>query len=177
MSAHRLRSVAALVGSLALAIALLAASLSLGCGGCPHAGRSVASDEPAPEQPGTSGADADNVLFIDEALVISTDDTALEPMPLTRAEVRSVIDGQTADLSRCYERARAEHPAMRGRLVLELEIAPSGHVLRVNVIEDAIGDGVLAGCFADHARHWHFPESAHQTTLRYPFELSASEPG
>jgi len=165
------------LGVMAFVAALACATANLACGGCPRAGRTVASDEPAPDQTGTAAPVATNVLLIDEPLRVSTDDTSLEPMPLSRAEVRAVVDGQTVDLQRCYERARAEHPAMGGRLVLELEIAASGHVLRVTVVEDAIGDGVLAGCFADHARHWHFPESAHQTTLRYPFVLGASEPG
>ncbi len=165
------------IGVALLAGAVLAASLSLGCGGCPHAGRSTSSDEPPPEQTETEARGAENVILIDEARRITAEDVALEPMPLTREEVQAVIEGQTDDLSRCYERARAEHPAMHGRLVLEMEIAASGHVLRVNVVEDALGDGVLAGCFADHARHWHFPESAHQTTLRYPFELTPGERG
>jgi hypothetical protein len=164
------------LGGMLGAIALVCAAGNIACAGCPRAGRSISSDEPL-DQRGAPPPSAENVLLIDEPLVVSTADTSLEPMPLTRADVRSVIDGQTVDLQRCYERARAEHPAMHGRLVLELEIAASGHVLRVNVVQDGIGDGVLAGCFADHARHWHFPESAHQTTLRYPFELTLSEAG
>lgn len=164
--------VAALIG---LAVTL---PLNLACGGCPRAGRTdwAPATSDASDQSIAAHETPEHVLLVDDAFVVAADDVALVPEALGADAVHAVIATQSMDLRRCYERARAEHPAAAGRVVLELHVASSGHVLTADVVENALGDGVLAGCFADRARHWHFPESAHDTTLRYPFDLTPAVP-
>ena len=161
------------------ALTALAVTLpfTLACGGCPRAGRSADTRMPdgSPDDQSIAAHETpEHVLLVDDAFVVAAADVPLVPDALGADAVHAVIATQSMDLRRCYERARAEHPAAAGRVVLELHVASSGHVLTADVVENELGDGVLAGCFADRARHWHFPESAHDTTLRYPFVLTPS---
>lgn len=157
-------------------VALFSIPFVLACGGCPRLGRSAGTGESETVQTVASHESPDHVILVDDAFVVDAADVALDPVPLDADTVRAVIATQGQDLRRCYERARSEHPDMAGRMVLELYIASSGHVLSAAIVENETGDGVLSTCFSDCARHWHFPRSAHDVTLRYPFALGPTPP-
>jgi hypothetical protein len=160
--------------ALGLFVALLApiaAMPALGCGGCPRAGRTT-SGENESEQFVASHETPDHTVVIEDAFVIRQAGDPIDLPPLHPDQVVAVVVAGSPDLRRCYESALTEHPAAAGRIVLQIHVRADGHVIDADVVESEIDDGMLTDCFGRRARHWHFPASAHDVTLRYPFDLT-----
>ena len=96
--------------------------------------------------------------------------------PLTAEAVHRLIAAEAADLRRCYEHARSEHPALAGTLVLELAVTAEGTVRSAEVVESTLDDALVTDCIAAEVRLWHFPSSAGEVHVRYPFELRPGAP-
>lgn len=154
--------------------ATIATLPTLGCGGCPRAGRTL-SGENESVQVVSSHETPDHTVVIEEPFVISEAGDPIALPPLHPDQVVAVVVAGSPDLRRCYESALTEHPTAAGTLLLELHVRADGHVVTAEVVESAIEDGVLTDCFSQAARYWHFPASAHDVTLRYPFELSPDD--
>lgn len=135
------------------------------CGGCPRARGGAHGAHPA----------ATDVAAIEP---IEVEAVAGPPIrdELDAATVRAVAASQTADVRRCFEAARAEHPALAGVVELELAIDDGGAVRTASVASNETGDGVLSACIAALALHWHFPTSPHGARVRVPFEGTEPPP-
>jgi hypothetical protein len=85
--------------------------------------------------------------------------------------VREVIRAHQSELASCYERYLTAG-TRGGRLVVEMEIAPDGHVPATRVTLDEIGDPTFARCVTDAVQTWQFPDhDADPRVIRitYPF--------
>jgi hypothetical protein len=61
----------------------------------------------------------------------------------TREEVELVFDKNKAAIYSLYSRALRDNPALQGKVVLEVSIAPSGEVTECRVISSELGDPEL----------------------------------
>lgn len=148
-------------------IALLAAAVATstsGCGGCPRSrGAGAFGSHPSATE-------------VPAGAPIVVEATAGPPLPveLDEATVHAVAASQAIDLRHCFEVARAEHPALSGRVDLELSIGADGAVRGAAVAMNETGDGVLSACLVALAERWHFPSSPHGARVTVP--LTAADP-
>lgn len=165
-----------LLGALALATTPLAAPL-LGCGGCPRRAAASAGETSGETlQEVAAHETPDHVVIVETPYVIEDAGDPVAPAPLTAEAIHRLIGAEAADLRRCYERARAEHPALAGTLVLELTITADGTVRSAEVVESTLDDALVTDCIAAEVRLWHFPSSAGEVHVRYPFALRPGPP-
>ena len=61
----------------------------------------------------------------------------------TREEVELVFDRNKSAIYAIYSRALRDNPALQGKVVLEVTIAPSGDVTDVHVVSSELGDPEL----------------------------------
>ncbi|MDQ3038081.1 MAG: AgmX/PglI C-terminal domain-containing protein [Myxococcota bacterium] len=167
-------------------VAVLATAMwgGTGCGGsCPSAdatGESGAANAGAGgETPGVAtvahqGPTAHetpehNLEFDDHVVGASPSDAA--PERLTPEIIEHIVQGQIPDVHQCYENALHASAAITGRVVVLMHISATGNVVSSEVGENTTGSDGLAECISEHVQHWHFPEAAHDISVRYPFLL------
>jgi TonB family protein len=90
--------------------------------------------------------------------------------------VQRVVRTHISEIRRCYERAMTElSPSTAGRVTIEWDIAPDGHVASARVAETAIEPSApsLEQCMVDAIRRLQFPapEGGGTVRVRYPFNL------
>jgi TonB family protein len=61
----------------------------------------------------------------------------------TREEIELVFDKNKAAIHAMYSRALRDNPALQGKVVLEVTIAPSGEVTQCRIISSELGDPEL----------------------------------
>ena len=61
----------------------------------------------------------------------------------TREEVELVFDGNKSAIYALYSRALRDNPALQGKVVLEVSIAPSGEVTECRIVSSELGDPEL----------------------------------
>ncbi len=61
----------------------------------------------------------------------------------TREEIELVFDKNKSAIYSLYSRALRENPALQGKVVLEVTIAPTGEVTECRVISSELGDPEL----------------------------------
>lgn len=93
---------------------------------------------------------------------------------LDQNSVSSVIRRRMSDIERCYERALAQDPSLRGRVMVQFTIGEGGRVTDARLPENTVGDAV-GSCIVGRVRRWRFDEpQGGNVVVRYPFIL---EPG
>lgn len=83
----------------------------------------------------------------------------------TREEVELVFDRNKAAIHALYARALRDRPALQGKVVLELTIAPSGEVTDCRVVSSELGDAELERKLVARVRMFRF-ESRDVATLK-----------
>jgi periplasmic protein TonB len=76
----------------------------------------------------------------------------------TREEIELVFDKNKSAIYALYSRALRENPALQGKVVLEVTIAPSGHVTECRVISSDLGDAELERKLVARVRMFQFEE-------------------
>jgi hypothetical protein len=92
---------------------------------------------------------------------------------LPRPEVERVLRSRLALFRGCYESELAGNPKLKGRLVIELTIAPTGSVALADVKSSTLGGGQAEMCVGKATRDLHFkshPGSA-ETIATFPLDL------
>lgn len=99
------------------------------------------------------------------------------PARLDAQSIRDVVGEHRDQLGFCFAWQLHQHPELAGRIVMEFEIGQDGHVARASVADDTLQDETVARCFTSVTRRMEFPapEGGDTVTVRYPFQLSASE--
>ncbi|MBX3131532.1 MAG: serine/threonine protein kinase [Polyangiaceae bacterium] len=87
--------------------------------------------------------------------------------------VKDVIRGATEKMRACYQRALDSNPALRGRMVLDLELTPWGDVFSATIRESSVPDPDAQECMLSVARELRFPALTGGGVLKvtYPFSL------
>lgn len=85
----------------------------------------------------------------DVKIIAGTDSRDLE-------SIITAISQQSASVEYCYQKSAKINPNLRGKIDLEIEIAPDGKVTRANVISSSLGDDQLDDCILRGVKRWRF---------------------
>lgn len=84
--------------------------------------------------------------------------------------ITSSINQQSASIEYCFKKSAKINPSLRGRIDLEIEIAPDGKVTSVNTINSTFGDNRLDACIVRAIKRWRFgPVDTGTVRIRVPF--------
>jgi Ca-activated chloride channel family protein len=91
--------------------------------------------------------------------------------------IERVFTARHNEVRQCYQTELQKHPALAGRLVLELEIAPGGAVTAARITESTLPDDSVGACVEKAVRAWSFPAAmgAGDTLVHYPFVFEREE--
>jgi hypothetical protein len=88
--------------------------------------------------------------------------------------VRDAVRRRVAQVRACYERGLVYDHDLSGRVSVELEIAPEGHIADLTVRDDSLGSQRVVSCIEEQLDSLTFPsfEGCASVTVRYPFRFS-----
>ena len=90
-------------------------------------------------------------------------------------DVIYVMDQNKSKLHSIYRRARRAHPGLKGKIVLEITIAPSGKVLRVRIKSSELNDVKLEARLVARVKRFNFgSRSVEKVTVLFPIEFLPS---
>jgi hypothetical protein len=87
-----------------------------------------------------------------------------------RAEAEAVLRGARAKVQACYDKARAQAPDLKGRVVFRLSVDGRGRVPLAEAVTSTLGGGDPELCMVEALRNLKFPPSATgaESTLTFP---------
>lgn len=90
-------------------------------------------------------------------------------------DVIFVMDQNKSILHSIYRRARRAHPGLKGKIILEITIAPSGKVLNVRVKSSELNDSNLESKLVARIKRFNFGNaSVEKVTVTFPIEFLPS---
>lgn len=90
-------------------------------------------------------------------------------------DVIYVMDLNKSKLHSIYRRARRSHPGLKGKIVLEITIAPSGKVVNVRIKSSQLNDPKLEARLVARIKRFDFgAHSVEQVTVTFPIEFLPS---
>ena len=90
-------------------------------------------------------------------------------------DVIFVMDQNKSKLHSIYRRARRSHPGLKGKIVLEITIAPSGKVIRVRIKSSELNDSKLESRLVARIKRFNFgSHSVEKVTVLFPIEFLPS---
>jgi TonB family protein len=93
----------------------------------------------------------------------------------TREDIAIVFDQNKSALYSSYKRARRKNPGLKGKIVLEITIAPNGKVTKVKIISSELNDAKLEKRIVARIKTFDFGEKKVKTmTVTYPIEFLPS---
>jgi hypothetical protein len=92
---------------------------------------------------------------------------------ITRAEAEGVLRGARPKLQSCYDKARAQTPDLKGRVVFKLSLDGRGRVPLAEAVTSTLGGGDPELCMVEALRNLKFPASASgaESTLTFPMSF------
>ncbi len=87
-----------------------------------------------------------------------------------------VVERYKAGVKFCYDNTLKKTPGLAGKLTLQMDIAPSGEVHDLFVVQDGLGDAALQRCILTQVASWRFP-AIEAGTVRFTLPLVFSPPG
>lgn len=89
---------------------------------------------------------------------------------LDKSAIDAVIRSGMGSIQRCYHAARADTPALEGRLTVKFAIAGDGAVSSAEVTSSTLGSPSLEACVAGEIRRLRFPApDGGPVVVSYPF--------
>jgi len=90
-------------------------------------------------------------------------------------DVIFVMDQNKSKLHSIYRRARRGHPGLKGKIILEITIAPSGKVLKVRIKSSELNDPKLESRLVARIKRFDFgANSVEEVTVLFPIEFLPS---
>ena len=90
-------------------------------------------------------------------------------------DVIFVMDQNKSKLHSIYRRARRSHPGLKGKIVLEITIAPSGKVLKVRIKSSELNNAKLESRLVSRIKRFDFgSHSVQKVTVTFPIEFLPS---
>ncbi len=87
-------------------------------------------------------------------------------------DIRRVFDANKGAIFAIYNRALREDPSLQGKVVLELQIDPAGHVLACRVVSSELSDDGLMSKLVSRIRLFEFGKrDVGTTTISYPVQF------
>ena len=95
---------------------------------------------------------------------------------LSKEVIKRVIQRHLNEVRFCYEQQLNQRPDLRGRIIINFIISPTGAVQGSAVQESDMGSPPVENCIAGAVRRWAFPapEGGGIVIVNYPFVLEAS---
>ncbi len=93
----------------------------------------------------------------------------------TEEDVRYVMDQNKSKLHNLYQRARRTNPGLKGKLIVEVTVLPSGKISSVKITSSELNDPALEESILSRIRQFEFGErKGGPFTLTIPFEFLPS---
>ena len=90
-------------------------------------------------------------------------------------DVIFVMDQNKSKLHSIYRRARRSHPGLKGKIILEITIAPSGKVVKVRIKSSQLNDPKLEARLVARIKRFNFgSNSVEEVTVTFPIEFLPS---
>lgn len=90
-------------------------------------------------------------------------------------ELTIVFDRNKGSLYSVYNRARRKNPGLKGKIILEITIAPGGTVTRVRIVSSELGDKELEQNLLRRIKTFQFEaKNVESITVTYPIEFLPS---
>lgn len=90
----------------------------------------------------------------------------------TREEIAFVFDQNKSSLYSSYNRARRTSPGLKGKIVLEITIAPGGNVTNVRIISSELNNPRLESSLVARIKNFNFgAKKVKVITVTYPIEF------
>lgn len=90
-------------------------------------------------------------------------------------DVIFVMDQNKSKLHSIYRRARRSHPGLKGKIVLEITIAPSGKVIKVRIKSSELNNPKLESRLVARIKRFNFgSNSVEEVTVLFPIEFLPS---
>ena len=90
-------------------------------------------------------------------------------------EIERVFQKNKGAIFNIYNRALRKNPALEGKVVVELTIAPSGEVIRVNILSSELGDPALERKLVVKIKRFKFSKAnVAEITVTYPIDFLPS---
>ncbi len=90
-------------------------------------------------------------------------------------QVTIVFDRNKSKLYLLYNRARRKNPSLKGKIILEITIAPSGKVTNVKILVTELNNPSLEQRIVSRVRQFNFGQSGNETiTVTFPIEFIPS---
>ena len=99
-------------------------------------------------------------------------DKDLDPRERSIEDIRRVFDSNKGAIFAIYNRALRQDPSLQGKVVLELQIDPEGHVLACRVVSSELPDPALMEKIVSRIRMFDFGrKEVGTTTISYPVQF------
>ena len=90
-------------------------------------------------------------------------------------DITIVFDQNKSKLYTIYNRARRKNPGLKGKIVLQITIAPAGNVVKVKIVSSELGDPNLERRLISRVKQFKFGAKKVETiTVTYPIEFLPS---
>jgi serine/threonine-protein kinase len=84
----------------------------------------------------------------------------LAPGTMDPKGVQAVVRAHQGEIQGCMDRAKMDHPDLRGRLTIQATISPAGRVLSTSATNTVEGGARLQSCVLSSFQSWTFPAPA-----------------
>jgi hypothetical protein len=92
------------------------------------------------------------------------------PAQLSEADIAAVVAAQGSAVKECAAQQRAREPSMKGRLVMQWDILPSGTTANISAEDASLEDSELSTCMLRQIESWTFPvHGGAPQPVRFPF--------
>lgn len=87
--------------------------------------------------------------------------------------IRRIVRAHINEIRHCYNQGLVRDPNLKGRVVVQFKIGPTGNVPAAVVQSSTVKDNAVNNCVAKAVRRWTFPKppSGGMSSVTYPFIL------
>jgi TonB family protein len=95
---------------------------------------------------------------------------------LDKEIIRKVVRQHRREVKYCYEKELQKNEGLKGRVVVQFTISPSGGVVAALITESTLGNTNVERCMQNKIRRWTFPapKGGGVVKVNYPFNFSSS---
>lgn len=97
--------------------------------------------------------------------------------PLSKDEIRAVMQGNQAKVRYCYERELVRAPSLAGTVVVKFVIRADGGVASANVASSTVGSPAVEQCITNTVMKFVFPppKGGGIVVVSYPYKLQTTD--
>lgn len=120
-------------------------------------GRNLDDDIPIPPPVADAGADAGQKVATGTGTKFDACDPGRKCTGTTSSELEQALGFRAKQAHRCYDNALAQDATLKGKVMLNVRIGPTGQVCNASVVSNDMGSQQVASCVAGYFRNANFP--------------------